>query len=46
MEQTTISCPTSKRDAIDQAVEMKNELGEGGSNPIAPAECGFVPIYS
>jgi hypothetical protein len=42
----TIHCPTSKQEAVVRIVEMKNEIGEGGSDPIAQAECGFVLICS
>ena len=42
----TIPCPTSKQDAYVRIVEMKNEIGEGGSDPIVQAECGFVLICS
>jgi hypothetical protein len=42
----TIYCPASKQEAIVRIVEMKNEIGEGSSDPIAQAECGFVLICS
>ena len=43
---TTVICPTSGQEAVVRIVEMKNEIGEGGSDPIAQAECGFVLICS
>ena len=43
---TTIHYPTILREAVVRIVEMKNEIGEGGSDPIVQAECGFVLICS
>jgi len=41
-----VTCPSSGEEAIIRIVEMKNEIGEGGSDPIVQAECGFVLICS
>lgn len=43
---TGIICPAAKRQAIVRIFEVKNEIGEGGSDPIAQAECDFVTICS
>jgi hypothetical protein len=43
---TTITCPASRQEATIRIVEVKNEIGEGGSDPIVQAECGFVLICS
>ena len=43
---TTITCPASKQEVTVRIVEVKNEIGEGGSDPIVQAECGFVLICS
>jgi len=43
---TTVTCPSSRQEAVVRIVEMKNEIEEGGSDPIAQAECGFVLICS
>ena len=42
---TTI-CHSGRQEATIRLVEMKNEIGEGGSDPIAQAECGFRLICS
>ena len=42
----TVMCPTGKREAVICLIEMKNEIGLGGSDPIAQAECGYVLICS
>jgi len=42
---TVVACHGNQR-AIARIVEVKNEIGEGGSDPIAQAECGFVLISS
>jgi len=42
---TTITCPTSEQEVTVRIVEVKNEIGDGDSNPIVQAECGiFLPI--
>lgn len=43
---TTVTCPAIKQDAVVRIVELKNEIGEGGSDPIAQAECDFVLVCS
>ena len=43
---TTIMCHSTKQEAIVRIVEVKNEVGEGGSDPIMQAECDFVLICS
>ena len=43
---TTIFCPSAERDAIVRIVEVENDIGEGGSDPIMQAECGFAIICS
>ena len=42
----TVRCHTTNQEAIVRIVEMKNEIGEGRSDPIMQAECGFVLICS
>jgi len=42
----TVIDPTSKQEAYIRIVEIKNEIGEGGSDPVVQAECGFVLICS
>ena len=42
---TTVRC-SSGEEAVVRIVELKNEIGEGDSDPIAQAECGFVIISS
>lgn len=42
----TVIEPISKQEAYVRIVEMKNEIGEGGSDPITQAECGFVLVCS
>ena len=39
-------CPTITQEATVRIVEVQNEIGEGGSDPIMQAECGFVLICS
>jgi len=41
---TRVRCPSAEQEAIVRIVELKNEIGEGGSDPIAQAECGFVLV--
>ena len=43
---TAVYCPSAKQDAIVRIVELKNDVGEGASDPIMQAECGFVLICS
>ena len=43
---TTITCPANRHEATTRIVEVKNEIGESGSDPIIQAECGFVLTYS
>ena len=43
---TTVFCKSARREAVVRIVELKNEVGEGDSDPIMQAECGFVLICS
>jgi len=43
---TTVFCPFAGEDAIVRVVELKNDIGEGGTDPIMQAECGFALICS
>lgn len=43
---TTVRCPSIKQAATIHIVELKNDIREGGSDPIMQAECGFVLICS
>jgi len=43
---TTIFCPSAEQEATIRIVELKNDIGEGGSDPIMQAECGFALICS
>jgi hypothetical protein len=42
---TTIICPAGQRGVAIRIVEIKDEMGEGDSDPTVQAECGFVLIY-
>ena len=42
----TVRRHTDNQEATVRIVEMKNEIGEGGSDPITQAECVFVLICS
>jgi len=43
---TTVFCPSAEREATVRIVELKNDIGEGGSDPTMQAECGFALICS
>ena len=43
---TVVPCPSAEKEAVVRIVELKNEVGEGDSDPIMQAECGFVLICS
>ena len=43
---TTVLCDSAEKEAVVRIVELKNEIGEGDSDPIMQAECGFVLICS
>ena len=43
---TTVFCPSAGQEATVRIVELKNDIGEGGSDPIIQAECGFALICS
>jgi hypothetical protein len=45
---TTVHCPNLSVGTfvLSSASEVKNEVGEGGSDPIAQAECDYVAVVA